>query len=118
MGDVRSGNSEDGGTETIIIDLEKILENRNKIIFTTSIDCAIDKSEYFGNIGYFKCELWDDTNNKLIGTYDYQNDLYGEICGKLCEIYKENDKWEVKPLGIGIGGLEELLIDVGLGDEL
>ena len=118
LGDCRDGSKKDGDNETILVDLTKLESQKNGVLFTASIDRGLEKGQHFGNIGNVICNLIDDSNEKVLATYNVSNDLFGEEVGKLCEIYKdENGKFKYKAVGESVQSLEEFLLAVGLNVE-
>ncbi|MDB2162107.1 TerD family protein [Clostridium butyricum] len=115
LGDIRNGGGSDGGTETISIDLTKLPNDRNEIILTASIDGAESNGNNFGNIGKVRCELIDDTNSKLLATYDVDVDLDMEVAGVLCRIYrKEDNQFGYETVGQAYPSLESMVTHYGI----
>lgn len=114
LGDCRDGSKQDGDDETIEVDLNKLEPDRNEVLFVISINDAIQNNQHLGNIGNVICTLYDVSNNKSLATYKCNEDLYGEVAGKLCKVVKDNNGWSFVAVGKPSGGLEEMLFDVGL----
>ena len=114
LGDCRDGSKTDGDDETIEVNLSKLEPDRNEVLFVISINNALEKNQHLGNIGKVVCTLYDSSNNTPLATYQCDNDLFGEIAGKLCKVVKDNDKWNFVAVGKGSEGLESMINEVGL----
>lgn len=113
--DCKDGSKQDGDDETIEVTLSNLEPDKNEVWFTASIYNALDNSKHFGNVGKVTCSLIDCTNNEVLATYEVDKDLFGEIAGKLCRVFKTDDgNYRYETIGMPVNGLESLLEEVGL----
>ena len=114
MGDNLTGGSE-GDDEQIIVDLEKLPQNIQKINFTVTIYDADKRQQNFGQVSNaFVRVVNQDTNEELI-RYDLGEDFSIETAIVVAQLYKHNGEWKFNAIGSGFqGGLAALCRNFGL----
>lgn len=115
--DCKDGSKTTGDDETIEVTLDNLEPEKNEVWFTASIYNALEKGKHFGNVGTVTCSLIDCTNNEVLIIYEVDKDLFGEISGKLCKVFKTENRWRFETMGMPVDGLENLLSEVGLEAE-
>jgi tellurium resistance protein TerD len=109
MGDNLTGGG-DGDDEQILIDLSKIPQEVNKLIFVTNIYECIKRKQSFGMIQNAFIRIADDSN-KNIAMFNLTEDYNGKTGLIVGELYRHNGEWKFNAIGEGTQ-------DTGLGDML
>lgn len=99
----------DGDDEQILVDLSKIPEVVNKLIFVTNIYDCIKRKQSFGMIqnAYIRIA----SNNQDIAKFNLTEDFNGKTALIVGEIYRHNGEWKFNAIGEGTQ-------DTGLSDML
>lgn len=105
----------DGDDEQILIDLDKMPANIDKVDFTVTIHEADARRQNFGQVSNAFIRVVDgDTNAELI-RYDLGEDFSVETAVVVGEIYRHNGEWKFNAIGSGFaGGLAALVRNFGL----
>jgi len=113
---VHKGDDKTGGTgEEIDIDLEKLPENIEKIVFVVTIYDAKRRKQNFGMVDDAYIKLINAENNEEIARYDLAEDFSSETGVNFGEIYKHKGQWKFKAVGQGYNsGLAGFLKQYGL----
>ncbi|ONI40577.1 chemical-damaging agent resistance protein C [Candidatus Epulonipiscium fishelsonii] len=105
----------DGDDEQILVDLSKIPENIDKIVFTVTIYEANVRRQNFGQVQNAFIRIVDETTNTEILRYDLGEDFSIETAVVVGEIYKYNGDWKFNAIGSGFqGGLTALCDNFGI----
>lgn len=114
MGDNLTGAG-DGDDEQIVVNLEKIPDYVQKVVFAVTIYEADSRMQNFGMVSNSFIRVVDkDKNNELIH-YDLGEDYSTETSMVLGEIYRHNGEWKFAAIGSGYaGGLQSLCNDYGV----
>lgn len=113
-GDNRTGEGE-GDDEVIKVDLDKVSETVERIVFIVNIHEAEDRNQSFGQITNAFIRILEDGTDKELVRYDLSEDYSIETGMVVGEIYKNNDEWKFKAIGSGYqGGLAPILVDYGV----
>lgn len=108
----------DGDDEVIKVDLSKVPENYEKIVFTVTIYDAESRLQNFGMVSNAYIRLVDDSNGEELYRYDLSEDFSTQTAVVVAEIYKHNDEWKYKAIGSGYnGGLAALCATYGIAIE-
>ena len=99
-GDNRSGIGE-GDDEQIIIELDKVDNRVQKIIFTVTIHEAQARNQNFGQVSNSYIRLLDESNGKEIAKYELDEDYSTETAINFGELYRKNGEWRFKAVGDG-----------------
>ena len=91
----------DGDDETINVDLDKVPEDVNKIIFVVNIYQAESRKQDFGLIKNAFIRVYNRENNQELCKFNLSDNYKGKtalICG---EIYRHNEEWKFNAIGEG-----------------
>lgn len=114
MGDNRTGAGE-GDDEQIMIDLNAVPANIQKIDFTVTIYEADERQQNFGQVSNAYIHVLDETNNRELIRYDLGEDFSVETAMVVGEIYRHQGEWKFNAIGSGFkGGLRALGLNYGV----
>ncbi len=114
MGDNLTGGG-DGDDEEIMIDLEKVPANIEKIAFTVTIYEAEKRRQNFGQVSNAFIRIVDSSNNTELIRYDLGEDFSIETAIVVGELYRNNGEWKFNAIGSGFqGGLAALCGHYGI----
>ena len=109
MGDNRTGAGE-GDDEMIAVNLTKIPDEVQKLVFTVTIHEADQRGHNFGQVQNAFVRLIDVKTKKEVLRYDLAEDYSIETALIMAEIYRKDGTWRMSAVGSGYqGGLEALL---------
>lgn len=114
QGDNRTGEGE-GDDESIVIELDKVPADVEKISVCVTIHEADARRQNFGMVSsaYVRCVNAD--NNTEVARYDLSEDASVETAMIFGEIYRHNGEWKFKAIGQGFnGGLGPLAKNFGV----
>lgn len=108
-GDNRSGAGE-GDDETMLIKLNEVNSNINKIVFAITIFNAREKRQTFGMINNSYVRLLDvDNGDKELCKFNLKEDGSTATSVIFAELVRDNSEWQFKAIGDGkIADLNEL----------
>lgn len=114
MGDNLTGAG-DGDDEQIVVDITKIPDYVQKIVFAVTIYEADSRMQNFGMVSNAFIRMVNkDTNEEMI-RYDLGEDYSTETSMVLGELYRHNGEWKFAAIGAGYaGGLQSLCNDYGV----
>ena len=113
-GDNRTGEG-DGDDESLIVHLNKLSADIDKIAVTVTIYDAESRKQNFGQVSnaFIRCVNGD--NNQEIARFDLTEDASTETAMVFGEIYRHNDEWKFRAVGQGfVGGLDALANNYGV----
>ena len=114
MGDNRTGAGE-GDDEQIMIDLNAVPANIQKIDFTVTIYEADERQQNFGQVSNAYIHVLDETNSRELIRYDLGEDFSVETAMVVGEIYRYQGEWKFNAIGSGFkGGLRALGLNYGV----
>ena len=114
MGDNRTGAGE-GDDEQILIDLNAVPANIQKIDFTVTIYEADERQQNFGQVDNAYIHVLDETNSRELIRYDLGEDFSIETAMVVGEIYRYQGEWKFNAIGSGFkGGLRALGLNYGV----
>lgn len=114
MGDNRTGKG-DGDDEQIYVELSKVPQNIQKIIFTATIYEAEERRQNFGQVSNSYIRIIDEEKNEEMLRYDLGEDFSIETAIVFGEIYRNNGEWKFNAMGSGFeGGLLVLCENYGI----
>lgn len=117
MGDNRTGEG-DGDDEQIVIDLNLIPANVERIVFTATIYDADVRKQNFGQVNNAFIRIVDDLTGKEMVRYDLGEDFSIETALVFGELYKRGGDWRFNAIGSGYqGGLAALCANYGIDAE-
>ncbi|KEH92898.1 TerD family protein [Clostridium novyi] len=117
LGDNRTGEG-DGDDEQIVVELNKVPSNIEKIDFTVTIHDAETRQQNFGQVSNAFIRIVNEETNEELIRYDLSEDYSIETALVVGELYRHNGEWKFSAIGSGFeGGLGALCgnfgIDVG-----
>ena len=118
-GDNRTGDG-DGDDEVILLNLEKVPAEIQKIAITVTIYDAQARGQNFGQVSNAYVRVARMANeNDMTGIEELRFDLVEEFSIEtalvVCEIYRNNGSWKFNAVGAGYsGGLEALCRSYGV----
>jgi tellurium resistance protein TerD len=106
-GDDLTGGNSDGDDETLTVDLTKIDQQIQSIIFTVTIhDCEV-RRQSFGQVRNSYIRIYDAQTNVEIAKYELDEDFFVETAVEFGRLYKRGDEWKFEAMGVGYkGGLQ------------
>ena len=114
MGDNLTGAGE-GDDEQIIVDLEGIPAEYDKIVLVVNIYQAVQRQQHFGMIQNAFIRLVDGKTNKEICKYNLTEDYSNMTAMIFGEVYRHNGEWKFNAIGSGFqGGLAALCGHYGI----
>lgn len=113
-GDNRTGEG-DGDDEQIVIDLNAVPADVEKIAFTVTIYEAEKRSQNFGMVENSYIRVFDSVSNTELIRYDLGEDYSIETAVVVGELYRHNGEWKFNAVGSGFsGGLAALCNNFGI----
>ena len=114
QGDNRDGGG-DGDDEVIVINLQTLPGDVERISFVVSIDEADSRGQNFGMVSNAFIRVVNMNDNVEIARYDLSEDASIETAMIFAEVYKHNGEWKFKAVGQGFqGGLGPLARHYGV----
>ena len=108
MGDNLTGAGE-GDDEQIVIDLNSVPSQYDRIVLAVNIYKAFDRRQHFGMIQNAFIRLVDGRNNNEMCIYNLTENYSGMTAMIFGEIYRYNGEWKFNAIGQGTN-------DAGIGD--
>ncbi len=113
-GDNKTGAGE-GDDESLIILLDKVPADIQRIIFTVTIHDADARRQNFGQVSNAFIRLVNKDSNNEVARFDLSEDASVETAMVFGEIYKHGGEWKFKAVGQGYaGGLGALARQYGI----
>ena len=113
-GDNRTGAG-DGDDEALIVLLEKVPLEIQRIIFTVTIHDAEVRKQNFGQVSKAYVRIVNKDSNQEVARYDLSEDASIETAMIFGEIYRHSGEWKFKAVGQGYaGGLGALARQYGI----
>ena len=114
MGDNKTGDG-DGDDEQIIVNLDNVPDNIDRIVFTVTIYDAEVRGQNFGQISNAYIRLVNNDNGEEICRYDLGEEFSIETAVVFAELYRYNGSWKFNAIGSGFqGGLAALCHQYGV----
>lgn len=110
MGDNLTGAGE-GDDEQIIVELNKIPAEYDKIVFVVNIYQAISRKQHFGMVQNAFIRIVDARNNRELCRYNLTENYAGMTSMFFGELYRHGGEWKFNALGQATNdpGLRELV---------
>ena len=113
-GDNRTGAG-DGDDEALIILLDKVPADIQRIVFTVTIHDAESRKQNFGQVSNAYMRVVNKDSNNEVARFDLSEDASVETAMTFGEIYKHGGEWKFKAVGQGYsGGLAALARQYGI----
>ena len=115
MGDNLTGDG-DGDDEQILVDLERLPLEYNKIVFVVNIYKAKERNQDFGMIKNAFIRICDGDTGKEFCKYNLSENYSGMTAMIFGELYRHNNIWKFNAIGLAtkdndIGSLENRFIN-------
>lgn len=111
MGDNLTGGG-DGDDEQIVIDLERVPAQYDKIVIAVTIYQAAQRRQHFGMIENAFIRLVNSETGREICKYDLSENYSGNTAMIFGEVYKQNGEWKFGAVGSGTN--DNSVIDVAV----
>ncbi len=110
MGDNLTGAGE-GDDEQIVIDLDRVPEQYDRVVMCVTIYQARERNQQFGMIQNSFIRLVDARNNQEICRYNLSESYDGATAVVFGEVYRRNGEWKFNAMGqpLQVGGIAELV---------
>ena len=102
MGDNLTGEG-DGDDEQIVIDLNSVPQQYDKIVLAVNIYQAYARKQHFGMIKNAFIRLVDARNNSEMCIYNLTENYSGKTAMLFGEVYRYNGEWKFNAIGQGTG---------------
>ncbi len=113
-GDNRTGEG-DGDDESVIILLDKVPADIQRIVFCVTIHDAEMRKQNFGQVSHAYARIVNKDTNNEVTRYDLSEDASIETAMIFGEIYRHSNEWKFKAVGQGYaGGLAALAKQYGI----
>ena len=113
-GDNRTGAG-DGDDEAVVVLLDKIPADVQRIIFCVTIHDADMRKQNFGQVNHAYVRVVNKDSNNEVARYDLSEDASIETAMIFGEIYRHSGEWKFKAVGQGYaGGLAALARQYGI----
>lgn len=113
-GDNRTGEG-DGDDETIIVELDRVPSNIERIVFTVTIYKGPERRQNFGMVRNAYARLVDNASDQEVARFDLSEDYSTETAMQFVELYRRDGTWRFGAVGQGYsGGLAAMATDFGL----
>ena len=108
----------DGDDEQIIVDLNAVPADIEKVSFTVTIYDAERRNQNFGMVENAYIRVVDANSNVELTRYDLGEEFSIETAVVTAELYKHNGEWKFNAIGSGFqGGLTALCKNFGIDAE-
>jgi len=113
-GDNRTGAG-DGDDEAVIVLLDKIPADVQRVVFCVTIHDAEMRKQNFGQVSHAFVRVINKDSNNEVARYDLSEDASIETAMIFGEIYRHSGEWKFKAVGQGYaGGLAALAKQYGI----
>jgi tellurium resistance protein TerD len=113
-GDNKTGAGE-GDDESLVILLDKVPADIQRVVFTVTIHDAEARKQNFGQVSNAFIRVVNKDSNNEVARFDLSEDASVETAMVFGEIYKHNGEWKFKAVGQGYaGGLGALARQYGI----
>ncbi|MCW2873371.1 TerD family protein [Actinacidiphila oryziradicis] len=113
-GDNLTGEGE-GDDESILVDLTKVPDNVDKVVFPVSIYDADSRGQTFGQVSNAFIRVVNQFDQAELARYDLTEDASTETAMIFGELYRYNGEWKFRAVGQGYAsGLRGIALDFGV----
>lgn len=100
MGDNLTGEGE-GDDEEIFVDLNKLPNEYDKLIFVVNVYKGMEREQHFGMIKRAFIRVVDSETNEELCRFNLTEDYSGMLSMIAGEVYKRGDEWKFNAIGNG-----------------
>lgn len=113
-GDNRTGKGE-GDDESLVVKLEQLSADIERIVFVVTIHDAIARHQSFGQVSGAFIRLVNDDNEQEIARYDLTENASTETAMLFGELYRYHGEWKFRAVGQSyVGGLASVCAEYGI----
>ncbi|GAB2829084.1 TerD family protein [Streptomyces chlorus] len=113
-GDNLTGEGE-GDDESLLVDLSKVPDRCDKIVFPVSIHLADDRGQAFGQVSNAFIRVVNQADGQELARYDLSEDASTETAMIFGELYRYQGEWKFRAVGQGYAsGLRGIALDFGV----
>ena len=113
-GDNRTGAG-DGDDESLVVILDKVPADIQRVVFTVTIHDAESRKQNFGQVSNAFIRVVNKDSGNEVARFDLSEDASIETAMVFGEIYKHGGEWKFKAVGQGYsGGLAALARQYGI----
>ncbi|PWI43174.1 TerD family protein [Streptomyces sp. ICBB 8177] len=104
-----------GDDETILVDLSKVPQTVDKVVFPVSIYEAESRSQTFGQVSNAYIRVVNQADQSELARYDLSEDASSETAMIFGELYRYGGEWKFRAVGQGYAsGLRGIALDFGV----
>ena len=108
--DDQTGGSSEGDDETMTVDLSRVSQDVQEIIFTVSIHDYDVRRQNFGQVRNSFIRIYDAAGGQEIAKYELDEDFSTESAVEFGRLYRRGGAWKFEAIGKGYqGGLGGLV---------
>ncbi|MFF9677906.1 TerD family protein, partial [Streptomyces eurythermus] len=113
-GDNLTGEGE-GDDESLLVDLSKVPQQCDKIVFPVSIHMADERGQTFGQVSNAFIRVVNQADGQELARYDLSEDASTETAMIFGELYRYQGEWKFRAVGQGYAsGLRGIALDFGV----
>lgn len=113
-GDNKTGSG-DGDDEAILVELDKVPDDIERIIFTVTIYKANERKQSFGQVRNAYARLLNEEDGVEIARFDLTEEYSRETAMQMVELYRRDGTWRFGAIGQGYsGGLAAMAREFGI----
>ena len=99
----------DGDDETVFVELPKVSQDAEELLFVVTIHEAKERSQNFGQVRNSYIRLFDE--NREIARYELEEDYSTETALEFGRLYKKNGAWRFQAVGTGYNSGLQSFVD-------
>ncbi|MFF5255494.1 TerD family protein [Streptomyces leeuwenhoekii] len=105
----------DGDDESLLVDLSRVPDRCDKIVFPVSIHMADERGQTFGQVANAFIRVVDQADGRELARYDLSEDASTETAMIFGELYRHQGEWKFRAVGQGYAsGLRGIALDFGV----
>jgi tellurium resistance protein TerD len=110
LGDSRTGEGI-GDDETIEIDLSKVDNSVQEIVFVVTIHEAEQRKQNFGQVRNSFIRIYDNATEQQVAKYELDEDFSRETAIEFGRLYKKDGEWRFQAVGAGYNSGLQSFVD-------
>lgn len=99
--DLTGGASDGGDDEEIKVELSKVSQSIQEIVFVVTIHEAVQRKQNFGQVRNSYIRIVDESNNQEIMKYELDEDYSIETSVEFGRLYRRGNEWKFEAMGKG-----------------
>ncbi|MCI0383272.1 TerD family protein [Streptomyces sp. CNQ085] len=114
-GDELVGGTVGGDDETVLVDLTRVPQQADKVVFAVSIHEAETRRQSFGQVTDAYIRVVNQADGNELARYDLSEDASRETAMIFGELYRYGGEWKFRAVGQGYAsGLRGIALDFGV----